>query len=351
MTDHSSRSLLMMHNYFTGSSHRVVCSLSVLLLLACHEKNTSQQAAAKSQPVSNNEAWAPPDTNQIPSTPEGKEIRYGRDLIANTARYFGPKGSIHTRTNGMNCQNCHLDAGTKPWGNNYSGVFSTYPKFRERRGAVETIVQRVNDCFERSLNGKPLDSNSKEMKAILAYMKWVGQNVSSGKKPVGSGIRQLSFLNRTADPQKGKPVYETKCQRCHAADGQGTLNPDSVTYLYPPLWGWHSYNTGAGLYRLSRFAGYVKDNMPFGASHEATQLTDDEAWDVAAFVNSRFRPEKSFPEDWPNIASKPIDHPFGPYTDNFSQHQHKYGPFGPIQKTKGQQTKNTVKGNHFILNQ
>ena len=96
--------------------------------------------------------WVAPDTARIPSTPEGELIRYGRSLIAGTAAYLGPQGKLAWTTNGMNCQNCHLLAGAMPWGNNFGAVYSTYPRFRERRGAVETICQRVNDCLERSLN-------------------------------------------------------------------------------------------------------------------------------------------------------------------------------------------------------
>lgn len=278
--------------------------------------------------------WIAPDTNSIPNSAEGELIRYGRLLISNTAFYLGPKGIVSHTSNGMNCQNCHLSAGTKPWGNNYGGVFSTYPKFRERRGAVENVFQRVNDCLERSLNGKGLDSNSREMQAVLAYMKWLGKEVPKGQKPKGSGIHQLAFINRAADPQNGKLVYEKKCVTCHSENGQGKMNVDSIAYLYPPLWGEHSYNIGAGLYRLSRFAGYVKDNMPFGATNVNAQLTDEEAWDVAAFVNSQPRPKKDLSKDWPNISLKPFDHPFAPYSDSFSESQHKYGPFATIQKAK-----------------
>ena len=295
-------------------------------------KKKSVGEFSSSSPAEN--LWIAPDSNSIPNTAEGKMILYGKALIKNTAFYLGPKGIISQSTNGMNCQNCHLDAGTKPWGNNYSGVFSTYPKYRERRGAVETIVQRVNDCLERSLNGNPLDSTSREMQCILAYMKWLGKNVPKGQKPKGSGIPQPTFLNRAADPGKGKIVFETKCAKCHLSNGQGQLNKDGITYLYPPLWGIQSYNTGAGLYRLSRFAGYVKNNMPFGVTYASIQLTDEEAWDVAAYVNSQPRPNKKFDEDWPNIAQKPFDHPYGPYADSFSEQQHKYGPFAPIQKAK-----------------
>jgi thiosulfate dehydrogenase len=116
--------------------------------------------------------------------------------------------------------------------------------------------------------------------------------------------------------------------------GEGKLNADGITYQYPPLWGAHSYNTGAGLYRLSRFAGYIKSNMPQGVTYENPQLSDEEAWDVAAFVNSQARPEKDLSKDWPNIKTKPLDNPFGPYADKFNERQHKYGPFEPIAQAK-----------------
>lgn len=268
-----------------------------------------------------------------------KQVIYGEELIMHTAKYFGPKGIIAQNTNGLNCQNCHLDAGTRPWGNNYGAVNTTYPKFRDRSGSVETIPKRVNDCFERSMNGKPLDTNSKEMKAIVVYMLWLGKNTSNDSLPAGSGITQLPYLTRAASPDKGKIVYDTKCKSCHGENGEGVFQPDGIAYSYPPLWGEHSYNTGAGLYRLSRFAGYVKDNMPINeASHQSPVLTNEEAWDVAAFVNSQPRPVmKQNQHDWPDISKKPLDHPFGPYADGFSEIQHKYGPFQPIADARKKQ--------------
>jgi len=260
-----------------------------------------------------------------------KMIIYGEDLIANTSVYLGPHGSVKQITNGMNCQNCHLDAGKKAWGNNYGAVASTYPKFRERSGSIENIPKRINDCIERSLNGKAIDTSGYEMKSIIAYIRWLGQNVNKGEKPKGAGIVELPYLGRAADPIKGQIVYNQNCESCHAANGEGIKQLNQISYTYPPLWGENSYNTGAGLFRLSRFAGYVKDNMPFNqATHHTPFLTDEEAWDVAAFVNSQPRPKADLKNDWPNIAAKPIDHPFGPYTDGFSEEQHKYGPFKPI---------------------
>lgn len=270
--------------------------------------------------------------------------RYGRELIENTAYYLGPKGIVAHITNGMNCQNCHLNGGTVPWGNNYSAVVSTYPRFRERSGTYETIPKRVNDCLQRSLNGDAIDSNSKEMKAIIAYMNWLGDGIPKNYKPKGSGIMDIPFLDRAADPVKGKIVFMNNCQRCHAADGQGQKTPGEYNFVYPPLWGENSYTTAAGLYRISRFAGYVKNNMPNDiAEYHKPHLTDEEAWDVAAFVNSQPRPSKVFKEDWPDISKKPVDHPFGPFADGFSEEQHKYGPFIPIKNKREEMKKNAGK--------
>lgn len=278
--------------------------------------------------------WHAPDTMLIPSLPNAELVIYGRQLVQNTANFLGPQGSVDRRTNGMNCQNCHLDAGTRPWGNNYGSVASLYPKFRERSGTKETVVKRVNDCIERSLNGIALDSTSREMRAIVSYIAWVGSAVPKGEIAAGAGLMELAYLDRAADPVRGKNVFIAKCITCHNPDGQGKRNADGRTYLYPPLWGPDSYNHGAGLYRLSRIAGYVKANMPQGATWARPQLTDAEAWDVAAYVNSRTRPAKDLSADWPNLAGKPIDHPFGPYTDTFPEAQHKYGPFGPIAEAR-----------------
>lgn len=271
--------------------------------------------------------WLPPDTSSLEKNEMKKIILYGRDLIANTSKYLGPKGTVSHFTNGMNCQNCHLDAGTKIFGNNYSAVASTYPKFRARSGSIESIEKRVNDCVERSLNGKALNIESKEMKAIIAYIKWLGKNVAKGETPEGAGLVKLDYLARAGDIEKGKKVFTQQCIKCHGENGEGKLADKTIFFQYPPLWGNHSYTIGAGLFRLSRFAGYVKANMPLGATFDKPILSDEEAWDVAAFVNNQFHPVKNISADWPDITKKPVDHPFGPYADKYNEKQHKFGPF------------------------
>ena len=298
----------------------IVLGFSVLFAASC--SNTPKQPLGIKADESPWQGW-----NKYQIKPEDTMAWYGHELIANTALYFGPKGTVAPITNGMNCQNCHLDAGTIPWGNNYSAVVSTYPKFRARSGGIETIPKRVNDCIERSLNGKAIDSNSREMKAIVAYLHWIGDEIPKGAKPKGSGIMDVPLMNRAASPEKGQVVYQQKCASCHGPNGQGQPNIEGYGYAYPPLWGEHSYNDGAGLFRLSRFAGYVKANMPFGANYKGMQLSDEESWDVAAFVNSQPRPKKDISKDWPDISKKPFDHPFGPFSDGKTEAQHKYGPW------------------------
>lgn len=291
---------------------------------------TTPAASKADQP----KLWKAPEENTIPAGEAGEAIKYGRELISHTAKYLGPKGTVMQISNGMNCQNCHLEAGTKPFGNNYSAVASTYPRFRARSNSNETIYKRISDCFERSLNGKAPDTTTKEMLAMRAYMEWLGSNVNKGTKPAGSGLTKLAYLDRAAIPEKGKAVYTQKCQSCHGAGGEGILNADALTYVYPPLWGPHSYNDAAGLFRLSNFAGYVKDNMPFGATHDNQQLTDEECWDVAAFINSQPRPHKDQATDWHDVKQKPIDFPYGPFADAFTESEHKFGPYQPIKDAR-----------------
>lgn len=278
--------------------------------------------------------WSAPDWSSVDSEPNAADINYGKELVANTSVYLGPNGKVKAISNGMNCQNCHLQAGTVPLGNNYGAVAATYPKMRARSGTEEDITKRINDCFERSLNGQPLAKDSKEMIAMTAYINWLGKDVPKGVTPAGSGIYEVPAMDRAADPIKGKLVYDNHCQSCHAADGRGMPRPDGMGYIYPPLWGGGSYNNGAGLYRLSRFAGYVRANMPLGATFENPMISDEEAWDVAAYVNNMDRPAKDLSQDWPDISKKPVDHPFGPFSDEFTEEQHKFGPFKPIREAR-----------------
>ena len=253
---------------------------------------------------------------------ERELVIYGQELIAHTSKYLGPKVSVAQITNGMNCQNCHLQAGNQPYGINFGSVWSTYPKFRPHRPrgeSSEDLFMRVSSCFERSLNGTSPAKGSKEMQSILAYINYVGGNVPKGQKAKGSGIYEMPLLSRAADPVRGKMIYAKKCVSCHLENGEGQLAADGKSYQYPPLWGSHSYNSAAGLFLLSKFAGYVKANMPQGATYRGPLLSDEDCWDLAAYVNSQPRPSKDLGKESPLLEEKLFDYPFGPYADGFSE--------------------------------
>ncbi|MEO5571018.1 MAG: c-type cytochrome [Bacteroidia bacterium] len=288
--------------------------------------------------------WKAPDTASIPADEEGKLIAYGRKLMIHTTHYFGPNGSVSKTHNGLTCQNCHLDAGTRPYGNNLGVVSTTYPRFLPRCGTVLNIAEKVNECFLRSLNGAGIDTAGKEMKGLVAYIEWLGKDVKKGDKFDGSGgITAIKFIDRAADPAKGKIVFEQYCSRCHGTNGEGQFVADVMKdetkqqggtataedlYYYPPLWGNNSFNGVATLYRVSKLAGFIKYNMPYPVDYKNPVLTDEQAWDVAAYVNNSSRPIKDHSEDYAcDISKKPFDFPFAPYADNFSEEQHKFGPY------------------------
>jgi thiosulfate dehydrogenase len=319
-----------------------VC-IVIAIISSCNKKkdraNTQNPAVLKSSsrtiPA---DAWKAPDSTAIPAGKAGDIIRYGKELLAHTARYFGPNGSVAKISNGMNCQNCHLEGGRRLFGNNYASFIANYPKMNNRSGKIDQPTDRIIQCFNRSMAGHAPDTNGHEVQAMLAYMRWIGQGVKKGGKLFGAASEKLTYMDRAADPAKGKMVFVSKCITCHGSNGEGVLAADKRSYTYPPLWGEHSYNNGAGMYRIGNLAGFVKNNMPFGASYQHPQLTDEEAWDVAAFVNSQPRPHFDQRKDWKDLKTKPVDFPFGPYADGFSEKQHKYGPFKPIAAAQKQLT-------------
>jgi len=285
------------------------------------------QKAEREDQQHQTQLWMAPHPDEIPATPEGDLIRYGQELINHTSIYLGPKGIVKPISNGMNCKNCHLMGGQKAYGINYGAVASTYPQLRERTGSTVDVKERVNECIERSLNGTRLDSLDRELLAIEAYLLWIGKDVPKGVVPNGTGMKKVRYLDRPADPVKGEMVFKKNCVECHGANGEGVMEDNGLEWKYPPLYGEHSYNVGAGMFRISKFASFVRYSMPYGISFEQPVLTEEEAWDVAAFVNSMPHPGKDLSMDWPDISKKPIDHPFGPYADELSETQHKYGPY------------------------
>ncbi|HEY2526648.1 MAG TPA: c-type cytochrome [Xanthobacteraceae bacterium] len=250
--------------------------------------------------------------------------------------------------NNLSCGNCHLKAGTQPYAMPMIGVWGQFPQYRAREGGVVRLEERINGCMQRSMHGRALSLDSREMKAFSAYMRWLSEGVPDGAKLLGAGTLQIKEPTRAADPGRGAEVYAQVCAACHGADGLGQRAENRLGYQFPPLWGPDSYNNGAGMSRLLTAAAYALHNMPLGTRFDVPVLTDEQAYDVAGYIVRQDRPKKeNLDEDFPTRLQKPIDTPYGPYVDGFSARQHTLGPFDPIRarvKTLATESRTTNAG-------
>lgn len=264
------------------------------------------------------------------------QVKQGYLLISETNNHIGPAvddTEMRFTGNGLACANCHLKAGSQVGSASWVGVTERFPQFGGRSNKIGTIEDRINGCLERSMNGKKLPLESKEMKAIVAYMEWLGEGLPKEMENEFKGYASINIPNKAVDMDNGKIVYDQECVLCHGNNGQGVRHMDaSKGYLYPPLWGDDSYNDGAGMNRVLTAAEFIKSNMPFGqATWDNPKLTDEEAYNVAGYINSFSRPHKANTEnDYPDKKLKPVSTPYGPWSDDFTAEQHKYGPFLPI---------------------
>ncbi len=274
------------------------------------------------------------DISLLDDSKENTVIKFGHQLFINTPKYIGPDNgnpNMAYSGNRLACNNCHLQAGTKPFSAPLIGIINRFPQYRGRENKIGTIEERINGCFERSMNGRTLPSNGKEMQAFVKYLTWLSRSAPEDGKIFGQGFIKINIPNRPIDFDKGKKVFETNCIVCHSRNGQGVKSPNGLTYQYPPLWGNDSYNNGAGMTRVITAAQFIKANMPFGTTYDAPVLSDEEAYDVAGFINQHQRPTKADREfDFPDLKRKPVSTPYPPYADTFSPEQHQLGPFQPI---------------------
>ena len=302
----------------------ISCAAFVVLLLAQH-------AAA--------EPWTVPAVDTLADDAWGRAVRLGRELTTATATLIGPEVADRARRfsgNNLSCQNCHLGAGTGEFALPFVGVFGDFPQYRAREGQVRTLEDRINGCMTRSMNGRELPLDGPEMQAMMAYIKFLSTGIAIGAETPGRGTPEVPLMDRAANPTHGAAVYARDCASCHGQNGSGKrygAAGDAKGYEFPPLWGADSFNDGAGMARLITLVGFVHGNMPRGATWENPVLTIEDAWDVAAFINSQPRPHMDdLDRDYPDRLQKPVDAAYGPYPDQFGQDQHRLGPFQPIKE-------------------
>ena len=232
-----------------------------------------------------------PNESEIKDTLVLAAVRRGRAILANTRdslpRHVG---------NRLRCVSCHMADGLKPNQMPYVGVYARFPQYRTRSATVEIIEDRINDCFERSMNGTALPRDSGPMRDIVAYFAFLSYGVPVGARVEGQGLPRLDPL--PGDTTRGREVFIAQCTRCHGADGQGGTASVPGAVVGPPLWGPQSFNIGAGMARVRTAAAFIQVAMPFD---NPGSLTPQQAYDVATYVNSRPRPDFARKAgDWPN---------------------------------------------------
>lgn len=240
---------------------------------------------------------AVPLVDTLPDDVHGRLARRGRAILAATRDslpdYVG---------NGLRCTSCHLEDGRRrdalPW----VGVLARFPQYRTRNAMINQITDRVNDCFERSLAGRPLPVNSDAMRAIVAYFGVLSRGVPHGTSLAGQASPRLTF-DAPPDPVAGAAIYVATCARCHGPDGEGTS-------IAPAVWGAQSYSIGAGMGRPRTAAAFIRANMPYDQPRGTPTLSPQQAYDVAAYINAQPRPDFARKDgDWP-FGGAPPDVPY-----------------------------------------
>jgi thiosulfate dehydrogenase len=241
--------------------------------------------------------WAPPPESEIPNDSLGASIRRGLSFLRST-----PESLPRYATSNLKCVSCHQLDGRKGSAAPLAGAHARYPRYMPRTGAVVTIADRVNYCFTRSLAGNGLPYDSREMADIVAYLAFVSKGAPWGG--VTPGANGLIAMKDTlvGDTTRGRTLFDNKrCSVCHGA--AGTPNVPGV----PSLWGPKSYAIGASMARHERAASFIFHNMPQDAPGT---LTPQEAFDLAAYVNSHERPDSPGKENDYPAGGAPKDVPY-----------------------------------------
>jgi thiosulfate dehydrogenase len=273
-------------------------------------------------------------SSEFPPSSDTALLSYGKELLLNTPKHLGPaaeKPELRLASSNMSCVSCHLNGGKSLTAMGFAGISQRYPRYRALENRTISLSERINSCFERSLNGKALPQ--RESAALTAYLTWLSD---AAPQPVNRGDLQepllppIQLLDRAANPQAGGKLYQYHCAACHGAKGEGLYKDPQAPQLgftFPPVAGPQSYGQGSNLQRLSIAARYIRANMPLGRP----VLSAEEAFDIAAFISGLPRPLLASPEqDYPDRKQKPFDVPYPPYADAFSTEQHQFGPFKPM---------------------
>jgi thiosulfate dehydrogenase len=273
-------------------------ALTALLLATAPQRMAAQSAhqpdlaaidRAWSDPGLDEEApgaampFAPPSEAEIPNDVFGQTVRRGLAIFTDTSNEAKPYGG-----DGLNCSSCHLDRGRRPDSAPMWAAWVRYPRFRSKNGVVNTMTMRIQGCFRFSMNGTPPPDDSEIITALQTYFYWLARGAPTGGRLAGAGFAVLPEPPEPPSTERGAAVFAGKCAACHGSDGGGRRVAGAIGYQFPPLWGPDAYNWGAGMTSIKTAAAFIRANMPYGLRDA---LTEQEAWDVASFVDSHERPQ------------------------------------------------------------
>ncbi len=236
------------------------------------------------------------------------EIRWGFRIFTNT-----PAEVPQFAPSKMSCNNCHLNGGQREKSLPLVGVTGMFPEYNRRAGRLFSLGDRIVDCFLRSENatGASLAAEdlpsltSREVLAVSAYLAWLSRGSEVGKNPWWRGQNAVPSSSLipvdTLDARKGEAIFMERCVSCHGEDGQGVAVGDRKP---GPLWGADSWNDGAGAARVYTLAGIIRYAMPY---LDPGGLTDEDAQQLATFINSKPRPSYPFKDRDYRSEKLPVD--------------------------------------------
>ena len=267
--------ILLLVSFITGS----VCSADNSTALAASDSSATRMLAE--QIKGDGQYHQPPSDELIPADKYGDDVRLGKKIFTQTNKY-----AKRYAGNGLSCSNCHMQAGRQAHSAPMWAAFGMYPAYRAKNDRNNSLEDRIQQCFRFSLDGFAPTVDAPEVRALVAYIHFLSTGTPVGTELPGRGFPQIVVTGYDASPSRGGKAYAEKCAVCHGKDGKGQRSDDGA-YVYPPVWGMDSYNKAAGFARNDLLAGFIKANMPLG---QPWTLSDQEALDIAAFINLQIRP-------------------------------------------------------------
>ncbi len=255
-------------------------------------------------------------TDSVPNAPTkypagqlGKMVKLGEEILNHTDTHPLTKNLVNNK---LQCKNCHLPdkngkVGAGKGMSTLIGTATVFPAWSKRQGTIQTLQDRINNCFMRSMSGTRPIIDTKASMAMAAYVTWlssglpVKMNAKATISPYNfdkyvQGKKKFAAIQKKATHKSyldGKKIFATKCASCHGLNGAG------VSGTFPPLWGknakgeWLSYNTGAGMSKLNKAAVWVQSNMPLG---QGGTLSNQETADVVLYIDAQPRADFTLKE-------------------------------------------------------